>query len=104
MTVFGPVPNGTLNPRGLPLSPHFRDGRSLLRSSPQCRLGRSADRERMTAVKGALASTLLNTKMRNGTPYGLVELMDTRTQRPLLVRKTASAHEVFHLGQGIYEW
>ncbi len=35
----GPVPNGTLNPRGLPLSPHFRDvmplwlsGRSLLRA------------------------------------------------------------------------
>ncbi len=36
----GPVPNGTLNPRGLPRSPHFRgvmplwlSGRSLLRSS-----------------------------------------------------------------------
>ncbi len=36
---LGPVPNGTLNPRGLPLSPHFRDvmplwlsGRSLLRA------------------------------------------------------------------------
>ncbi len=22
---IGPVPNGTLNPRGLPLCPHFRD-------------------------------------------------------------------------------
>ncbi len=39
-TQLGPVPNGTLNPRG-PLSLHFRDvmplwlsGRSLLRSSP----------------------------------------------------------------------
>ncbi len=27
--------------------------------------------------KGALASTLLNAKMRNGTPYGLVDLTDT---------------------------
>ncbi len=43
--LLGPVPNGTLNPRGLPLSPHFRDvmplwlsGRRLLWSSHQCRL------------------------------------------------------------------
>ncbi len=56
----------------------------------------SADRGCITAAKGALASTLLNAKMRNGTPYGLVDLTDTRTPRPL----TASAHEVFHLGQG----
>ncbi len=35
----GPVPNGSLHPRGLPLSPHFRDvmplwlsGRSLVRA------------------------------------------------------------------------
>ncbi len=48
---IGPVPNGTLNPRSLPLSPHFHDvmllwlsGRSPLRSSSQCGLGRSADR------------------------------------------------------------
>ncbi len=58
LSVYDPVPNGTLNPRGLPLSPHFRDvmplwlsGRSLLRSSPQFRLGRSADRGRITAAK-----------------------------------------------------
>ncbi len=38
---LGPVPNGTLDPRGLPLSPHFRDvtplwlsGRSLLWAGP----------------------------------------------------------------------
>ncbi len=85
-----PVPNDTLNPCGLPLSPHFRDvmplwlsGRSLLRSSPQCGLGRSADRGRITAAKGALTSTLLNAKMTNGTPYSLVDLMDTRTRQPL---------------------
>ncbi len=76
MVHFGPVPNGTLNPRGLSLSLHFCDvmplwlsGRSMLRSSPQFRLGRSADRRRTTAV-----STLLNAKMRNGTPYGLCGL------------------------------
>ncbi len=55
---YDPVPNGTLNPCGLPLSPHFRDvmplwlsARSLLRSSLQCGLGRSADRGRITAAK-----------------------------------------------------
>ncbi len=70
----GPVPNGTLNPRGLPLSPHFRDvmllwlsGRNLLQSLPQCELGRSADRGHITAAKGAHANTLLNAKIRNGT-------------------------------------
>ncbi len=86
----GPVPNGTLKPRGLPLSTQFCDvmslwlsGRSLLRSLPQCGLSRSADRGCIMAAKGALASTLLNAKMRNGTPYGLVDLMDMRTGRPL---------------------
>ncbi len=86
----GPVPNGTLNPCGLSLSPHFRDVvplwlscRSLLRSSPQCGLGTSADRGRITAAKGAHASTLLKAKMRNGTPYGLVDLTDMRTRWPL---------------------
>ncbi len=29
------------------------------------------------AHKGALASTLLNAKMRNGTPHGLMELTDS---------------------------
>ncbi len=43
-THYGPVPNGTLNPRGIPLSPHFRDimplwlsGRSLLRACASAR-------------------------------------------------------------------
>ncbi len=87
---IGHVPNGTVNPRGLPLSPHFCDvmplwllGRSLLRSSLQCGLGRSADRGCITAAKGVLASTRLNAKMRNGTLYGLVDLTDTRTRQPL---------------------
>ncbi len=61
--------------------PLWLSGRSLLRSSPQCGLGRSADRGRITASKGALTSTLLNAKMRNGTLYGLVDLADTRTRR-----------------------
>ncbi len=46
-----------LNSCGPPLSPHFRDvmplwlsGRSQLQSSPQCGLGRSADRGRITAA------------------------------------------------------
>ncbi len=52
------------------------------------------------AAKGVLESTFLNTKMTNGTPYSLVDLTDTCTLRPLLVHKTASAQEVFHLGQG----
>ncbi len=70
-------PGPKWHPRGLPRSPHFRgvmplwlSGRSLLRSSPQCGFGRSADRGHIPAAKGALASTLLNSKMRNGTPYG----------------------------------
>ncbi len=53
----GPVTNGTINPCGLPLSPHFHDakplwllGRILLRSSPQSWLDRSADRGRITAA------------------------------------------------------
>ncbi len=71
---------------------HLKPSRSS--SSPQCRLSRSADRGRITAAKGVLASTLLNAKMRNETPYGLVNLTDMRTQRPLEVRKTASAHGV----------
>ncbi len=70
------------------LNATLMSGRSLLRSSLQRGPGRSADRGRITDAKGALASILLNAKMRNGTPYGLVDLMDTRT------------HEVFHLGQG----
>ncbi len=100
---FGSVPNGTLNPRCLPRSLHFHDvmplwlsGRSLQRSSPHCRLGRSAGRGCITAAKGALASTLLKAKMRKGTTYSLVDLTDTRGGHC----KTASAHEVFHLGQG----
>ncbi len=84
----GSVPNGTLNPCGLPLSPHFHDvmplwlsGRSLMRActsagSQKCGSGR------IMAVKG-LMSTLLNAKMRNGTPYGLVDLTDTCTLWPL---------------------
>ncbi len=71
----GPVPNGTLNHCGLP---HFRDvmplwlsGRSLLRACTSA------------ATKGALASTFLNAKIRNGTPYGLVDLTGTRTRRSL---------------------
>ncbi len=78
----GPVPNGTLNPRGLALSLRFREVMPLWLWS--------ADRGHITATKW----TFLNVKMRNGTPYGLVDLTDTRTC------KTASAHEVFHLGQG----
>ncbi len=80
-----PCPKWHINLRGLPLSPHFRDvmplwlsGRSLLRSSHQRRLARSAYWGCIMAAKGALASTLLNTKMKNGTPYGLVDLTDTR--------------------------
>ncbi len=80
---------------GLPLN--FRDVMPLDCRVEVCRGARpSADRGCITAAKGALASTLLNAKMRNGTPYGLVDLTDTRTPRTL----TASAHEVFHLGQG----
>ncbi len=67
----GPVPIGTLNPRGLPLSPHFHDvmllwlsGRNLLQSLPQCELGRSADRGHITAAHG---NTLLSDKIKNGT-------------------------------------
>ncbi len=78
----GLVPNGTLNPRGLALSPHFCEVMLLWLWS--------ADRGHITATKW----TLLNAKMRNGTPYGLVDLTDTHAC------KTASAHEVFHLGQG----
>ncbi len=33
--------------------------------------------------QGVLASTLLNAKIKNGTPYGLVDLTDTRKRRPL---------------------
>ncbi len=47
--------------------PLWLSGRSLLQSSPQCGLGRSVARGRITAAKGVLASTLLNAKMRNGT-------------------------------------
>ncbi len=54
----------------------------------------------LTFIESALASTLLNAKMRNRTPYSLVGLTDTCTRRPLKVCKIASAHEVFHLGQG----
>ncbi len=80
---------------GLPLN--FRDVMPLdCRVEVCCGARPSADRGCITAAKGALASTLLNAKMRNGTPYGLVDLTDTRTPRTL----TASAHEVFHLGQG----
>ncbi len=50
--------------------PHWLSGRSILWSLPQCGLGWSADRGRITAARRALASTLLNSKMRNGTPYG----------------------------------
>ncbi len=78
----GLVPNGTLNPRGLALSLHFCEVMLLWLWS--------ADRGHITATKW----TLLNAKMRNGTLYGLVDLTDTRAC------KTASAHEVFHLGQG----
>ncbi len=38
------------------------------------RLSRSAYQGRIWAVKGALASTLLNAKTTNGTPYSLVHL------------------------------
>ncbi|ROI46635.1 Double C2-like domain-containing protein beta [Anabarilius grahami] len=36
----------------------------------------------MAATKGALTSTLLKPKTMNGTPNGLVDLMDTRTRQP----------------------
>ncbi len=39
------------------------------------------------AHRRAFASTLLNAKMTIGTPYGLVDLTDTRTRRPLYDRK-----------------
>uniref|UniRef100_A0A673MA58 Proprotein convertase subtilisin/kexin type 5-like n=1 Tax=Sinocyclocheilus rhinocerous TaxID=307959 RepID=A0A673MA58_9TELE len=46
-------------------------------------------------------STLRKAKMKNGKPYGLMDLTDMHVRRPLNVCKTASAHEVCHLGQGL---
>ncbi len=46
-------------------------------------------------------STLLKANMMNGKPYGLVDLATVYTCPSLQVCKTASAHEVCQLGQGL---
>jgi len=81
--VNSPVSNGTLNTRGLPTRPHFHNvmslllsGRSLLRISQQCGLGKrffqcglGATRSRIDCKASALAGTLLKPNMTKAHVY-----------------------------------
>ncbi len=83
---YRPCPKWQLNPRSLPLSPHFHDRKAALTVGLKvcCELAPVRARQKCgSRAHNGHKGALLNAKLRIGTPYGLVDLTDMRTRRPL---------------------